>query len=123
MIKRLMALSLLIPSMTFATGAFATERAEQAWEWIDSGAVVIDVRTPQEFNGGHLDNAMNIPVSELSTADLSFVDRDDHIVVYCRSGNRSGNAKQILLTKGYKHVHNGGGLQMMLSVSQESPSE
>ncbi|MEZ9785275.1 rhodanese-like domain-containing protein [Vibrio breoganii] len=123
MIKRLMALALLIPSMTYATSAFATERAEQAWEWIDSGAVVIDVRTPQEFNGGHLDNAVNIPVADLSRADLSFVDRDDHIVVYCRSGNRSGNAKQILLTKGYKHVHNGGGLQMMLSVSQESPSE
>ncbi|PMG82896.1 sulfurtransferase [Vibrio breoganii] len=118
MIKRLMALSLLIPSMTFAT-----ERAEQAWEWIDSGAAVIDVRTPQEFNGGHLDNAVNIPVADLSRADLSFVDRDDHIVVYCRSGNRSGNAKQILLTKGYKHVHNGGGLQMMLSVKQESSSE
>ncbi|GEM79668.1 rhodanese-like domain-containing protein [Vibrio superstes] len=123
MIKRVMALALLIPSMAFATGAFATERAEQAWEWIDSGAVVIDVRTPQEFNGGHLDNAVNIPVADLSRADLSFVDRDDHIVVYCRSGNRSGNAKQILLTKGYKHVHNGGGLQMMLSEKQESPSE
>ncbi|GEA59771.1 rhodanese-like domain-containing protein [Vibrio comitans] len=123
MIKRLMALALLIPGMAFSSGAFATERAQKAWDWIDSGAVVIDVRTPQEFSGGHLDNAVNIPVSDLSRADLSFVDKDDQIVVYCRSGNRSGNAKQILLTKGYKHVHNGGGLQMMLSVKQESSSE
>lgn len=123
MIKRLTALALLIAGIVFATGVLATEREEQAWEWIDSGAVVIDVRTPQEFNGGHLDNAVNIPVEDLSRADLSFVDKGDHIVVYCRSGNRSGNAKQILLTKGYKHVHNGGGLQMMLSVKPESASE
>ncbi|GEA49975.1 phage shock protein E [Vibrio inusitatus NBRC 102082] len=123
MIKKLMALAFLIPSMAFSTGSFATERAEQAWEWIDSGAVVIDVRTSQEFNGGHLDNAVNIPVADLSRADLSFVEKNDHIVVYCRSGNRSGNAKQILLTKGYKHVHNGGGLQMMLSVKPDSTSK
>ncbi|GAB7220355.1 rhodanese-like domain-containing protein [Vibrio comitans] len=123
MIKKLMAAAFLILGMLFSTGVFATERAEQAWEWIDSGAVVIDVRTPQEFNGGHLDNAVNIPVADLSRADLSFVDKDEQIVVYCRSGNRSGNAKQILLTKGYKHVHNGGGLQMMLSVNQLSSSE
>ncbi|CAM3085001.1 rhodanese-like domain-containing protein [Vibrio rarus] len=106
MMKWLGLLVVLIPCLTMAS-----ERAEQAWQWIDSGAVVIDVRTPQEFAAGHLTQAMNIPISQLAQADLSFIDASDNVVVYCRSGNRSAKAQKLLLTEGYIHVHNGGGLQ------------
>ncbi|WP_261815440.1 rhodanese-like domain-containing protein [Vibrio gallicus] len=120
MIKRIMALAVLTASLIVAPQAFASERAQQAWQWIDSGAVVIDVRTEQEFKTGHVNHALNIPVSQISDADLSSIAKDASIVVYCRSGSRSQKAKQILLTKGYKHVHNGGGLQMMLSEKPDS---
>ncbi|OBT13384.1 sulfurtransferase [Vibrio sp. UCD-FRSSP16_10] len=118
MIKRFRLLALLLPLLLsfLSSTALASERAQTAWQWVEQGAVVIDVRTPQEFAAGHLDNAINIPVSELSQTDLSFLNKGDHVVVYCRSGNRSANAEQLLLTEGYKHVHNGGGLQEMRQV-------
>ncbi len=40
---------------------FASERADIGWEWIKQGAVIVDVRTPQEFAAGHLDNAKKLP--------------------------------------------------------------
>lgn len=81
---------------------------------IASGAVVIDVRTPEEFGGGHVVSATNIPVGELP-ARLSDVerlvktDKSAPIVVYCASGRRSEKATQILRSAGYKNVLNGGG--------------
>lgn len=111
-IKRLfksLALSMcLLPAVVFAS-----QRADVAWQWIENGAVVIDVRTPSEFESGHLENALNIPVSELAQADLSFLSHSDDVVVYCRSGNRSGAAHKILVDMGYRNIHNGGGLQEM----------
>jgi phage shock protein E len=106
-----LALASLLPSI-----AAASERAQAAWEWIEQDAVVIDVRTVGEFQTGHLQGALNIPVAELDRADLSFLAKNQPVVVYCRSGNRSGSAEQILLSKGYAKVHNGGGLNELMSV-------
>jgi phage shock protein E len=102
-------------SVLTSTLAMASDRAETAWQWIDQDAVVIDVRTVGEFESGHLEGALNIPVQEIARVDLSFVKKDQPVVVYCRSGNRSGSAQQILQSKGYNQVHNGGGLDEMLS--------
>jgi phage shock protein E len=75
------------------------------------GAVVLDVRTGSEFASGHVPGATNIPVQELS-GRLSELGEDKArpIVVYCRSGNRSTSAKQILVDAGYTNVLNAGGL-------------
>ena len=72
--------------------------------------VVLDVRTDQEFNSGHLDDALHIPVQVLETR-LSELpeDKNTTIMVYCRSGSRSAAAKQILEKAGYTAVTNGGG--------------
>nr|WP_254869178.1 rhodanese-like domain-containing protein [Vibrio diazotrophicus] len=95
-----------------AGSALASQRADAAWELIESGALVVDVRTPEEFAQGHLDNAINIP---LNTVETGFADiaKDRSIVVYCRSGNRSGMAMQSLVKQGFINVHNGGGLSEM----------
>ncbi len=90
----------------------ASERSELAWQLIDSGALVVDVRTPDEFAEGHLDNAHNIPLSDVATG-FTAIDKDQPIVVYCRSGNRSAMAMQALLEQGFTNVHNGGGLNEM----------
>lgn len=107
-------LSLLLGSaMALPAGsALASQRADAAWKLIESGAMVVDVRTPEEFAQGHLDNAINIP---LNTVETGFADiaKDRSIVVYCRSGNRSGMAMESLVKQGFINVHNGGGLSEM----------
>jgi phage shock protein E len=87
----------------------------KAKQLIANGAVVLDVRTPEEFAGGHVPNAENIPVEELE-AHLKGIeklvggDKTKPIVVYCHSGNRSKKAAVKLVEAGYTAVVNGGGL-------------
>ncbi len=79
----------------------------------DKGAspLIIDVRTPAEWNTGHLDEAKHIEWQEISAriSDLT-ADKDETIYVYCRSGGRSGKAKTILDDLGYSNVINAGGV-------------
>ena len=82
-------------------------------EWIDKGALIVDVRTPEEFTAGHYEGSVNIPLGELESKIDLFGDKENHIVVYCRTGNRSGKAEDILKKNGYKNVINGGGLKDM----------
>ncbi|WP_394247193.1 rhodanese-like domain-containing protein [Vibrio profundi] len=96
---------------------FGSERAEIGWQWIEQGALIVDVRTPQEFADAHLDNAFSYPLSELDT-HFANIDKNRPIILYCRSGNRSGKAFQYLTSKGFTNLHNAGGLNEML-VSQK----
>ncbi|MET1281571.1 rhodanese-like domain-containing protein [Vibrio navarrensis] len=98
----------------------ASERAEIAWEMVESGALLIDVRTAEEFASGHLEQARNIPLSEVATG-FRAIDKDQPIVVYCRSGNRSSIAMQALVKQGFINVHNGGGLSEMQQTQLEMP--
>lgn len=79
----------------------------------------IDVRTPQEYAGGHLDAASNIPYSEIAQriAEVT-TDRNAEINLYCRSGRRSGIAAGILLRMGYTNVHNRGGYRQLVGQAQ-----
>lgn len=72
-------------------------------------AFLLDVRTVDEFSGGHVEGATNIPVQELE-AKLSTLPakKDQDIVVYCRSGHRSAMAKEMLEKAGFTKVHNLG---------------
>ena len=72
--------------------------------------VVIDVRTPDEWSSGHLENAMNIEWQDIQNITNS-VNKDEKIYLYCRSGNRSGRATQILIDAGYSNVTNAGSLK------------
>jgi len=76
--------------------------------------VLIDVRTPEEFASGHIQGAIDIPVEELSDR-LSEVPHDIPIVVYCRTGNRSATAAQILVKAGYVPVYDLGGIQSWIA--------
>ncbi|MDA0128056.1 rhodanese-like domain-containing protein [Vibrio sp. MarTm2] len=101
-----------ISAALLTSPVFASERADIGWEWIEQGAVVVDVRTPQEFAAGHLDNAKNYPLSELDK-HFANIDKDTQIVLYCRSGNRSGQAFRYLQSQGFTNLHNAGGLVEM----------
>ena len=69
--------------------------------------VIIDVRTEDEYNGGHIKNAINIPVANISEIEVS---KDKKIIVYCRSGSRSTTAAGELQKLGYKSIYNMGGV-------------
>ena len=75
-----------------------------------SADVVIDVRTPDEWSSGHLENAMNVEWQDILNISNS-VTKDEKIYLYCRSGNRSGRATQILIDAGYSNVTNAGSLK------------
>ena len=87
---------------------------QRARDLIAKGAVVVDVRTPDEFADGHLANATNIPVQEFATRiaevdKLVAGDRTRPVVVYCAAGSRAAKAKTQLDAAGYTQVINGGG--------------
>ena len=70
--------------------------------------VWIDVRTPAEYAQGHLPGAINIPLNEIGTVAAN---KNTPLMLYCRSGNRSGQAQKILQNKGYTQVENKGAYQ------------
>ena len=71
--------------------------------------VIIDVREPAEFATGHVNGAVNVPPSQLLAGSklLKGVSKDTEIILYCRSGNRSNVAKNILNQLGFTNVTNG----------------
>jgi phage shock protein E len=80
---------------------------------IQSGAAVIDVRSPDEFADGAYPGARNIPVNSLPNRVAEVGPKDKPVVVYCASGSRSAVAQQILKANGFIDVTNAGGLEDM----------
>jgi phage shock protein E len=83
-----------------------------------SGATLVDVREVGEFQMGHAENAINIPLSSLQQRLTEFEQMSKPIIVYCQSGNRSGMAAAILSARGVQEVYNGGGLRQIQSLQQ-----
>ncbi|MBC7172924.1 MAG: rhodanese-like domain-containing protein [Polyangiaceae bacterium] len=75
---------------------------------VDEGALLLDVRTREEFAAGHLPGAINVPVQELSARIGEVGPKDRPIVVYCRSGARSGSAARMLGGAGFSVIHDLG---------------
>ena len=91
---------------TAQSSKFATVDVEEFAKVIADTAVVrLDVRTPQEYAEGHIDDAINIDVLSDSFADKAArLPKNRTIALYCRSGNRSKKAAAILADKGYKVI-------------------
>jgi rhodanese-related sulfurtransferase len=103
-----LALVVFLGSRASADGAISpTEAASAIKEKKD--LQLIDVRTPSEYADGHLAKAKLIPLQELESR-LGEIDKTKPILLYCRSGHRSGNALKLLVGKGYaqaKHMEGG----------------
>ncbi len=93
--------------MSFLNFLFGGGDTADLKQLIEEGAFLVDVRTPSEFAGGHVKGSVSIPLDNLQTQISQFKDKK-HIIVFCRSGNRSGMAKNILEQNGFKNVVNGG---------------
>ena len=86
--------------------------AEEAKEIIESEDVtILDVRTQEEYNEGHIENSVLLPVNDISAkAEEILTDKDAKILVYCRSGNRSASTSKQLIKMGYTNVYDFGGM-------------
>ena len=74
--------------------------------------IVVDVRSLEEYNEGHIPNAISIPLETIGNeAETKLKNKDDLILVYCRSGRRSREAALRLIEKGYTNVIDFGGIQ------------
>lgn len=103
-------LSLIVSQFAFA----ADKDPKVAWDKIDAGAIVIDVRTAEEFAEGHLKNAINIPFEQIAIEINKLnITKDTPIVLYCRSGGRSGTAFNTLVSQKFTNSYNGGGLETL----------
>lgn len=83
-------------------------------ELIRNGAQIIDVRSKEEYRGGHAKGSVNIPLNTLMSS-LSKIKKDKPVITCCASGMRSANAKRILQSNGFSEVHNGGSWQSVQS--------
>lgn len=88
---------------------FSSAPAVDFKQMVKEGAVILDVRSPGEFNSGHIKGAINIPVDQLAKQLNKLSDKNKTIITCCASGMRSASARGILKSNGYTHVHNGGG--------------
>ncbi|MDA0745653.1 MAG: DUF4395 family protein [bacterium] len=86
---------------------------QQAREFIQNGAQLIDVREPDEFARGHLPNAINIPLDSIGQHLNTFQEKDT--LLYCQSGLRCQQAVQLLKRRGFERVHNLGAMSRMES--------
>ncbi len=106
--KKFLALFALVLATTFALSACAPASEPIT---VDSNTIVIDVRTPSEYSEGHLDGAVNIDVQDANFGTiLGQLPTDGEYVVYCRSGNRSAKAVEIMKAAGFTNVVDAGGV-------------
>jgi len=101
------ALALIVLAFLWMRGG--TTRGPEARKLVAEGARLLDVRSPGEFDGGHIEGARNIPAHELDGRVAELEPRDAPIVVYCQSGMRSAQAARTLARHGFSRVHNLGG--------------
>lgn len=94
--------------MSFFNNIFGgSSNNENLAKLVNDGAFLVDVRTPGEFAEGNVIGSVNIPLDQVSS-NLDKFKGKENIVVFCRSGNRSGQAKSILEQNDFNNVTNGG---------------
>ena len=78
-------------------------------------AAIVDVRTPEEFEAGHIEGALNVPLDRVGEGvpSIKGLKKESPILVYCRSGRRSAAAKATLEQLGYTHIVDGGAMQTL----------
>lgn len=93
--------------MGFFSALFGNKDNARISSAIKDGALLVDVRSPGEFASGSVAGAVNIPLDSIQSHLVKFKNKKN-IIVFCRSGARSGQAKSILARNGIQNVFNGG---------------
>ena len=91
------------------TRALGSLKEGDAREYLDAGAIVIDVRTPAEFAGKSIPGVINVPLDQLAARINKVVpDKEQVVLLHCRSGSRSGHGTKVLKSMGYEKTYNLG---------------
>jgi rhodanese-related sulfurtransferase len=91
---------------------FGGSAKQDLTEIINEGAFLVDVRSPSESSQNHVRGSVNIPLDSISSQLTKFKGKK-HIIVFCRSGNRSSQAKSYLEQNGFTNVVNGGTVEIV----------
>jgi rhodanese-related sulfurtransferase len=83
---------------------------------VASGIQLIDVRTPKEFDEGHIQGASNLPLDKIIAGAVPESAKDQKLYLYCRSGNRSAEAKKVLEKSGYTNIVDLGGMNDVVAL-------
>lgn len=97
---------IIVPKLLRAIGQVSPQKAK---ELAANGALIVDVRERSEYGSGHINKAVNIPVSSINKIS-SKANKDKDIIVYCQSGARSSAAAKRLKSMGYTKVHDLGSI-------------
>ncbi len=98
--------------MGFFGSMFGNDSSAAVKEMIDNGAVIIDVRTPAEFQGGHVTGSKNIPLQNIQNKVADIKKFGKPVVLCCASGARSGQATGFLNQQGIQCENGGGWMQV-----------
>ena len=113
--KKILTAILLVFGVTLGVAACATPSEPVG---LAEGTVIIDVRTPGEFASGPLEGALNIDVQSPDfAAQVSQLDPNQEYFIYCRSGNRSGQAISRMTNMGFTNMINGGSVEQASNYS------
>lgn len=104
MLPTLLVVAVVLTVAYFALMKRSNVSGEEARQLVQGGARLVDVRTPDEFAAGHIPGALNIPVQQLRDRLSELQPKQAAVVVYCRSGHRSGNAARLLKNAGFNAV-------------------
>jgi rhodanese-related sulfurtransferase len=91
-----------LPSTTISFGDVTVEEAKSLVE-SNVSLIIVDVRTREEYDSGHIEGAILIPVSELE-GRINELSKEEELLIYCRTGNRSTNSVNILKANGYTKI-------------------
>ena len=116
-VRILIGVAILLLFLQF-NGFFSQRDNGQLKTVLQENAFLVDVRTPQEFSSGSAKNAINIPLSSIGN-ELDKFKNKQNIVVFCRSGNRSSQAKKILEQNGFQNVTDGVTWKNVLEVQSQ----
>jgi phage shock protein E len=108
MLPALLVVAVLVGAAYFMFIKGSDVSGAEARQLVGAGARLVDVRTPTEFAAGHLPGAINVPVQQLDARMTELQPKDTVLVVYCRSGHRSGTAARMLKNAGFASVHDLG---------------
>ncbi len=105
----MIAIAALIFTLVPGIGGAEPDNAEELREQTrDKKAKLVDVRTPREFSSNGLDGAINVPLQEIAQRFSEVGSPNEPVILYCRSGNRSAQAKRFLEQQGYTEVYDLG---------------
>jgi len=102
-LKKLVCIFIILLSVGLfsACSKVSDEELAKAHKAVANGAVIVDVRTPEEFKAKHVEGAINLPIEEIMKGHLQKLPKDKEIVVYCRTGSRSSASAKVLKEEGW----------------------